>query len=174
MIEGNDWNGALLVDSGQNSVVQLDAFQWPKTLLRFPPIQNPPGGPPFSDAVPTSIRHYGGNKYLVSLLTGVPFRPGAASIRVLDIKTRKQSTLISGLTSVTDVLPIGTDIYVLEISTDLNGGAPGQLLRFSSPSAAPVVVASGLIGGSGMAYSARERAIYVAEIFTGRIIRVPL
>jgi hypothetical protein len=174
MIEASDGSGKLLVDSGQNSVVQVDPFQWPKTLLRFPPIQNPPGGPPFSDAVPTSIRHFGGNRYLVSLLTGVPFRPGAASIQVLNIKTRTQTTLISGLTSVTDVLRVGTDIYVLEISTDLNVGAPGQLLRFSSPSATPVVVAAGLIGGSGMTYSPKDRAIYVAEIFTGRIIRVPL
>jgi hypothetical protein len=174
MIEGKGYEAPLLIDSGQNSVVQLDPFQWPKTILRFPPIQNPPGGPPFSDAVPTSIRHYSGSKYLVSLLTGVPFRPGAASIRLVDINARTQSEFITGLTSVTDVLRVGTDIYVLEISTNLSVGAPGRLLRFASPSSAPVVVAAGLIGGSGMIYSARERAIYIAEIFTGRIMRVAL
>ena len=175
MIEGKHFDGLLLVDSGQNSVVQVDPFQWPKTLLRFPPIVNPAGViPPVSDAVPTSIRHYVGSKYLVSLLTGVPFRAGAASIRLVDIRSRTQSVLISGLTTVTDVLAIGSDIYVLEISSNLSQGAPGRLLRFSSPAAPPVVVATGLIGGSGMTYSPSEQAIYIAEIFAGRITRVGL
>lgn len=163
------------VDAGQNSVVQIDLIGPPKTVLRFPPIPNAPGsGPPFSDAVPTGIRHVGGSKYIVSLLTGVPFTPGAASIRLVDIDARTQSTLIPGLTAATDVLKIGGTYYVLEISTNLMAGAPGRLLRIASPGATPTVAAFPVIGGSGMTYAKAENAIYIAEIFTGRIVRVQL
>jgi hypothetical protein len=169
------FDGLLVIDSGQNSVVQLDLFQPPKTLLRFARVPNPAGAiPPTSDAVPTSIRHIDGSKYLVSLLGGVPFAQGSASIRLVDAEKRTESVLIGGLTSVTDVLRIRSGFYVLEISTNLSQGAPGRLLRLSSPSAVPEVIATGLIGASGMVYSPQEHAIFIAEIFAGRISRVDL
>lgn len=169
------FDGVLLADAGQNSIVQADLFGPPKTLLRFPPIMNPAGVfPPVSDAVPTAIRHLHGDQYLVSLLTGLPFRSGAASIRVVDIHARTQSTLISGLSTVTDVLKVRGKFYVLEISTNLSMGAPGRLLQIAHPAATPVPLASDLIGGTGIVYSHRDDAIYVAENFTGRIRRVDL
>lgn len=172
---GGLFDGVLIADAGQNTIVQVDLIGPPQTLVRFPPIANPPGGgPPFSDAVPTSIRHIGGGKYLVSLLTGVPFRSGAASIRLVDIHARTQSTLISGLTTATDVLKIGGKYYVLEISTNLGQQLPGRLIRLDSPTAAPAVVAAPIIGGSGMTYVARDSAIYITENFTGRVMRVAL
>jgi len=165
--------GLLVVDSGQNSLLRLDSTGWPQVVVRFPPIANAPGViPPFSDPVPTAVRHYEGSKYLVSLLTGVPFTPGAASLRLVDVAARTQTPFISGLTSVTDVLNIGGRIFVLEISENLSTGAPGRLLRFTDPAKPPVVVASGLIGPSGMVYDPERNAIFIAEIFTGRIIRV--
>lgn len=168
--------GLLLADAGQNSVVAIGSwFGPPRTVVRFAPIRNAPGVvPPVSDAVPTSIRHYGGHEYLVSLLSGVPFAAGNASIRVVDVVRRTQRPLITGLTSVTDVLPIGSAIYVLEISSNLSQGAPGRLLRFASPAAQPEVVASGLVGASGMTYSAPLRSIFITESFAGRITRVRL
>ena len=48
---------------------------------------------------------------------------------------------IQGLTRATNVLELGGAIYALEVSTDLLAGAPGQLLRFDSPTATPAVVA---------------------------------
>lgn len=168
--------GLLLADAGQNSVVAIGSwFGPPRTVVRFAPVRNAPGVlPPVSDAVPTSIRHYEGSKYLVTLLTGVPFVSGSASVRVVDIEQRTVRTLITGLTSATDVLPIGSAIYVLEISSNLSQGAPGRLLRFASPTAQPEVVASGLLGASGMTYSAPLRSIFITESFAGRITRVPL
>ncbi len=166
-------NGSLLViDSGQNSLLRISG-NWPDVIMRFPPIANAPGViPPFSDAVPTAVRYYQGSTYLVSLLTGVPFTPGSASLRLVDVVARTQTTFISGLTSVTDVLKIGNQIYVLEISANLSSGAPGRLLRFKDPAQPPEEVASGLIGPSGMVYDRARNAIFIAEIFTGRIIRV--
>ncbi|MDY6945434.1 MAG: ScyD/ScyE family protein [Pseudomonadota bacterium] len=174
--ENRSDNGLLLADAGQNSIVAIGSWSGPpRTVVRFAPIRNAPGVvPPVSDPVPTAIRHYQGSKYLVSLLTGVPFVPGNASIRVVDIDKRNVRTLITGLTSVTDVLPIGSAIYVLEISSNLSQGAPGRLLRFASPTAKPEVVASGLLGASGMTYSAALRSIFITESFAGRITRVPL
>ncbi len=175
MTHGKDHAGPVIADGGSNSVVQIELSGPPKTLLRFARVPNPPGVvPPFSDAVPTSIRHLHGDQFLVTLLGGVPFAQGSASLRLVDIRARTESTLISGLTSVTDVLPIGSDLYVLEISTNLSQGLPGRLLRFSSPSAAPEVIATGLIAPSGMAYDPKRRAIFIAEIFVGRIRRVDL
>lgn len=167
--------GLLVVDSGQNSLLQLGYFGWPEVVVRFPPIVNPAGViPPVSDAVPTAVRHYYGSKYLVSLLTGFPFRPGAASVRLVDVKDGTQTPFITGLSSVTDVLPVGKDIYVLQISADLAQGAPGQLLKFSNPAGPPQVVVPVLIGPSGMVYDPKRKAIFIAEIFAGRIIRVDL
>ncbi len=173
--DSNKLFGALVADAGQNSIVEVGAFGPPKTLIRFPRVTNAPGvTPPQSDAVPTSVRHYRGSQYLVSLLTGVPFASGNASIQLIDVVKRTRSTLISGLTTATDVLVVGPHIYVLEISSNLQQGAPGRLLRFTSPTAQPEVVATELLGASGMAYSAKHRAIFITEAFPGRITKVAL
>jgi hypothetical protein len=60
----------------------------------------------------------------------------------------------------------------LEISTNLTQNQPGRLQFFSSPSAAPVVVAGGLIGPIGMARDEQTNTIYIASIFTGTILKV--
>jgi hypothetical protein len=167
-------NGDLLVvDAGQNSLLRIGSTGWPQVVVRFPPIANASGViPPFSDAVPTAVRHYQGSTFLVSLLTGLPFTPGSASLRLVDVAAGTQTPFITGLTTVTDVLKIGQQIYVLEISSNLSMGAPGRLLRFRDPGQPPQEVASGLIGPSGMIYDPKRNAIFIAEIFTGRIIRV--
>lgn len=175
MISSKYGDGLLVVDSGQNSLLRLGHFGWPEVIVRFAPIVNPAGVlPPVSDAVPTAVRHYSGSKYLVSLLTGFPFRQGAASVRLVDIKTGAETPFITGLTSLTDVLPVGKDVYVLQVSTNLQQGAPGRLLKFSDPAGPAEVVVPVLIGPSGMVYDAKRNAIFIAEIFAGRITRVDL
>ncbi|CAN5222565.1 hypothetical protein BH24PSE2_BH24PSE2_23790 [soil metagenome] len=165
----------LVADAAQNSIVMTQRRNPPQTLLRFDPVPNPlPFGPPVSDAVPTSIRHARGDRFFVTLFVGFPFAPGTSSVRVFDLGDRSEQELISGLTSPADVLPIGSDLYVLELTANLLEGAPGRLLRFDMPPGAPDVVASGLIGPTGMAHDESRRAIFVAENFTGRIMRVDL
>jgi hypothetical protein len=174
MIPAAHADGLLVVDSGQNALLHL-GIGWPEVVVRFPRVAQPAGViPPFSDAVPTAVRHFRDNKYLVSLLTGVPFQPGAASIRLVNARSGTESTHIGGLTSVTDLLVIGDDIYVLEISANLGVGAPGRLLRYRGKNGTPKEIATGLIGGSGLTYDPKQKAIYIAELFTGRILRVKL
>jgi sugar lactone lactonase YvrE len=81
---------------------------------------------------------------------------------------------IEGLTTATDVIEVGSATYVLEVSTNFLGGAPGRLLRFDSPSATPTVVAEGLIGPTGLAYDPGRNELIVSETFTGLIKRIPL
>jgi hypothetical protein len=170
---GHKHEGPLLADGGGNSLIQLRRSDPPRTLLRFAPVSNPPGAmPPVSDAVPTSIRHYRGEQYLVTLFGGVPFADGAASVRLVDVGKRRESELIRGLTSAIDVLPIGGALYVLEMSTNLGSGAPGQLLRFAKPSSEEKVVVGGLLGATNMVYSRRHRAFYVTELFANRVSRI--
>jgi hypothetical protein len=82
--------------------------------------------------------------------------------------------LIDGLTSVTDVLPARSGFYVLELSENLGQGAPGRLLHFATPSSSPQIIAAGLVGPTSMVYAPKREAIYVAELFAGRITRVGL
>jgi hypothetical protein len=173
MIASAHDDSLLVVDSGQNALLRLARNSWPQVIVRFPPIAQAPGIiPPFSDAVPTAVRHLNGNRYVVSLLTGVPFTPGAASVRVVNANNGQWSDLLTGLTSATDVLVIGNQIYVLQISTNLAAGAPGQLLWFKNRNAEPEIVATGLIGASGMVYDPARNSIFVAELFAGRITRI--
>lgn len=174
MILSRHADGLLVVDSGQNALLDVGSG-WPRVIVRFPRVAQAAGVvPPFSDAVPTAVRHVRDNKYLVSQLTGVPFAPGVASIQLVNADTGKSSTFIAGLTSVTDLLIARGDYFVLEISSNLGAGAPGRLLRFANRNSAPVEVATGLIGGSGLAYDPKRKAIFIAELFTGRILRVDL
>jgi len=172
VVGGND---LFVADAGLNSVMKVNiaSGNW-QTLTVFPPRPNPlPFGPPVIDAVPDGIRIAGG-QLLVTLLTGFPFIPGLSEVRRVDTETGGSSTFIGGRSSAIDVLEGTTNAqyYVLEFSTNLRGGAPGQLLLFQSPSSAPIVVAGGLISPSGMARDTTTGDIYITEIFTGRILRV--
>jgi hypothetical protein len=165
MTRGKLFDALLIADGGANSLVQLGALGPPKTLLRFAQVDIPSGGK--TDAVPTSVRHYKGDQYLVTLFAGLPFAPGSASVRLVDIATQTEKPLITGLWTVTDVLVIDSAFYVLEMFA-------GRLVRFATPTSTPVTVATDLITPTSMAYAPRQRAIYIAELAGGRISRVDL
>lgn len=167
----------VVIDSGSNSVVDIGLFHPPKTLLRFAPVPNPlPFGPPVSDAVPTSIWYWKGNKFLVTLFVGVPFPPGAASVRIVDVQDRTESTFISGLTSAMDVMRLGSRTYVLQFSQNMTAAPPlpGQLLRFADPAGPAAVVTGDLITPTAMVYSKRNNSMYITELATGLVKRVGL
>jgi len=165
-------------DGGQNAVFQVDIHSGSiSTLTTFPPIANPlfPGfGGPFIEAVPDSIREFNGT-LLVTLLRGFPFLSGNAAVMIVDPSTGAATPLISGLTSAIDVLPVKekgkTSYLTLEISTNLLAGNPGQLQNFASPLGPGTVISSCLISPSSMVRDKDD--LYVTEIFTGRIIKIP-
>jgi hypothetical protein len=179
---GVEWaNGHLfVVDASFNQLYKVDpvtgAYQ---TLAVFPPRPNPlPFGPPVSEAVPDNIRFYDG-KLLVSFLTGFPFAPGNAEIRAVDPETGAHQQTIGGLTSAMDVLPVpvaGLDdiFYVLEFSANMLGdpAPPGRLKLFANGEE-PTVLVSNLISPTSMARDGASGDLFITEIFTGRIIRVP-
>ncbi len=179
---GIDFNGNELyvVDAGQNTVleVKIDSRRV-QTRVRFAPLSNPtPVGPPLIEAVPTSIRQFGDdrNEMLVTLLSGFPFPVGGTQVRKINVATRSNELLIGGLSSAIDVIGLkfqGRDqFYVLEFSTNLLARAPGRLLRFDALNGPPTVVVNNLITPTSMAPDFATGAIFVTEIFTGRIIRV--
>jgi hypothetical protein len=97
----------------------------------------------------------------------------SSSVRLFDVEKRRESPLITRLTSAIDVLPLRSGIYVLEHSENVFAGLPtGRLLKFATPSSAPQVIASGLNHPTSMVYSARHRAFFVTELNANRISRI--
>ena len=168
-----------VVDGGQNAVFTVDIDSGSiSTLTTFPPLPNPlfPGfGGPFIEAVPDSIREFDGQLY-VTLLRGFPFLPGNATVMEVNPSNGAATPLISGLTSAIDVLPVKdkgqTNYLTLEISTNLLAGNPGRLQHFATPAGPGTVISSCLISPSSMVRN--EDSLFVTEIFTGRIVKIPV
>jgi hypothetical protein len=173
-----DGDTLFITDAGLNLLREVDiATRESRVVTRFAPKPNPlPFGPPVAEAVPDSVRVFG-KQLLVTLLTGFPFAPGLAEVRRINRANNSQTTFIGGLTSAIDVLPVRglkgeNQFYTLEISTNLLADAPGRLQFFSSANAAPVVIAGNLISPSSMTLDEGTGALFITEIFTGRVIKV--
>lgn len=167
-----------VVDAGMNTITEIAASTGrSRVITRFPAITNmlfPALGGPVTDPVPTSIVVRADGTFLVTTLGGFPFAAGSSTVYNVDPATGAFTPWIEGLTSATNVIEVGGATYVLEVSTNLLAGEPGQLLRFDSPSAAPTVVAGGLIGPTGLAYEATRNELIVTETFTGLVKRIAL
>lgn len=167
-----------IVNAGMNTITEVAASTGrSRVITRFPPVTNTlfPGlGGPVTDPVPTSIFVRADGTFLVTILGGFPFAPGSAKVYSVDPTSGAFTPLIEGLTSATNVIEVGGAIYVLEISSDLRARTPGRLLRFASPSAVPTVVASELIGPTGLAHETTRNELLVSETFTGLIKRIAL
>ncbi|MEO6005688.1 MAG: ScyD/ScyE family protein [Opitutus sp.] len=163
-----------VADASFNSIRTVDLVTSSIGVLStFAPIPNTRGfGPPMVEAVPDSV-HLVGRQLLVTLLTGGPFPLGGAQVRTVDLKTGVNTPLITGLTSAIDVLPLETGLLTLEFSTDmLAGPKPGRIQKFASPGAVPTIITQGLITPTSMVRDAKSGALFVTEIFTGRVVKV--
>jgi hypothetical protein len=181
-------NRFYLPDAGQNSLVRIDRETGRiQTIVHFPPVRNTaPFGPPVSQPVPNGIRKLSDGSALVTLLSGFPFGPGAASVQKVDVSERTTTAFISGLTMAIDVLPLGHakgPFLVLEYASRFvppgPGGPggfmpPGRLLRFADRTSAPEVLSSALVSPTSMAFDDCTGELFVAEIQTGKIIRFEL
>ncbi len=181
----NPWGMALaedgstlyVVDASRNSLVRVDTStgRW-RTLTRFAPLPNPtPVGPPFLDAVPTSVRIYG-NNLLVSFLTGFPFVPGRAHVLLVDSETGQPRPFIVGLTSVTDLLWLPRpgqrpQFFALEFSRNQSAQPPppGRLLRYDTAEAQ--IAEPVLITPVSMAYDQTTQDLFILEL-RGQILRL--
>ena len=171
--------GIAVVDAASNrlwTVAITPTLGTPVALANFAPVPNTvPGlGPPVSDAVPTSVREVG-NDYLVSLLTGFPFGPGAASVSRVNRFTGATERVLSGLQTAIDVLPIpGTSdqFYVLEYSRAFLANGPGRLLRVDGTRGTSLVLADPLQNATSMALDTRTGDLFVIERRANRIVKV--
>ncbi|MEP6993748.1 MAG: ScyD/ScyE family protein [Acidobacteriota bacterium] len=168
-------------NAGMNTITAISASTGKaRVITRFPPVANmlfPGLGGPVTDAVVTSIFVRADGTFLVTTLGGFPFGAGSSTVWSVDPATGAFTPLLTGLTSATNVIEVGATVYVLEVSTDLLSGAPGQLLSFdlaSAPAATPTVVAGGLIGPTGLIYEPTHNELLVSETFTGLIKRIAL
>lgn len=166
-----------VVDASQNLIRKVDALTGAyATLTTFARLPNPTPamGGPFIDAVPDSIR-LRGRELLVTLLTGFPFPSGLGEVRAVDIDSGLQRTVVTGLTSAIDVLPLGSSpaapLLVAEFSTAQLQGAPGRL-RLFAPGAEPETLATGLITPTGIAADQQTGEIFVTHIGPGVVTRV--
>lgn len=167
------------VDASFNQLYKINpATGVYETFVTFPPKPNPlPFGPPFSEAVPNNVRVYG-NRLLVTFLIGFPFAPGVSEIRSVSLADGSHQAFVGGLTSAMDTLPVPATngqslFYVLEFSANMLGNpTPPGRLKLITPEKDFVVVSS-LISPTSVARDGETGDLFVTEIFTGRIIRVP-
>lgn len=167
-----------IADAARNLIWTVStADTTPRVVATFPPVTNtvPGVGPPVVDSVPSSVRAWR-DDLLVSFLTGFPFGPGAARVARLDRQTGRVTTLIAGLQTALDVLPVTRgrgQFYVVEYSTNFNAGAPGRLLLVEDPDRPPLVIASGLLRPTSVSQDPRTGDLFVTEIGAGRVVRIP-
>jgi len=182
-----------VVDASFNQVYKVNPETGEySTFTVFPPKPNPlPVGPPVVEAVPDSIRLFGG-QLLVTSLTGFPFPQNFAEVRKVDLVTGAHHSFITGLTAAIDVLPVpvargNNSFYVLEYSANFlaQPQAPGRLKLFyprgtglppegGSSGLDSFTLLSNLISPTSIARDADTGDLFITEIFTGRIIRYDL
>lgn len=166
-------------DGGINAVRKVDIQSGESTVLvSFPTTPNPtPVGPRMVENVATSIR-WDGDKLLVTLLSGFPFVAGLSQVVTVDPGTGAYSTLIGGLASAIDVIPLrgchsSGGYLTLEYSQAHLAGGPGRLQVFDSSGNSTAVISSVLISPSAMVYDRRNGKIVVAQINPGNLVAFP-
>ncbi|WP_162054636.1 ScyD/ScyE family protein [Pontibacter pamirensis] len=162
-----------MADAGANAIIRSDAQTAELSVFaQFPSIENPtPVGPPYIDAVPTSIV-FDEDRFLVTTLTGFPFLEGAA--KVYEVDTDGQlSVYQDGLTTLVDI-ELGIDGLPLVLQFSEFGAtgwipATGKIIKVSDEDTN--VLRSGLSFASDMELSGLRTA-YVTNLAEGKVLRV--
>ena len=169
----------IVADAGGNDLIQVAANGEMSTLAVFPPVPRPTPGPPFVQAVPTSVALGPDGNFYVGQLTGGPFTVGLANVYRVPSTGGTPEVAFSGFTNIID-LAFGTDgsLYVLEIVRNAipNFGQGGRLVRIA-PDGTRTDIISGppLIAPGGVAVG-RDGALYVTNrstnATTGEVLRI--
>ncbi len=164
-------------DAGNNTIWRLDLdASVPSLLTRFPNLPNPPGTVPASgEAAPSSVRSYD-DHLLVSEFSGAPFLAGNSVVASVNLRTGAVTPVVKGLSFAIDALELRGDfhsgILILEYSTDLLTGAPGELLF--SDGRNTKLLATGLVTPSSMAFDPKSNLVFVANRSGGQILQISI
>ena len=154
-----------VADAGGNALMEVRANADVSLVATFAmiPVPSGPFNPPFVQAqpVPTEVSRGPDGALYVSLLTGVPFLPGAAGIyRVVPGQAPEEYA--GGLTAITD-FDWGPDgsLYLVEYATAPFLGGPGALIRIA-PDGARTTITTDLFHPTGV-LAAPDGAVYVSN-----------
>lgn len=142
-----------ITDAGGNTLLRVGNHGEVSLVAVFPSSAVPAGpfNPPFarSDAVPTSVTRGPDGALYVSVLTGAPFLPGAASVYRV-VPGHPPQIHATGFTQITDVA-WGHDgsMYVLQYASAPFFGGPGSVIKVA-PDGARTTVATGLQHPAGL------------------------
>lgn len=133
-----------VTDAGSNTLLEVRPNGSVSLVAVFPPVAVPEGpfNPPFqmSEAVPTGVAQGPDGAFYVATLTGVPFRPGAASVYRV-VPGQAPQVHADGFTQITDLAwaPDGS-LYVLQHASAPFFGGPGSLIRIAPDGTRTTVV----------------------------------
>lgn len=169
----------VIADAGGNDLIQVSARGVISTLAVFPPVPRPTPGPPFVQAVPTSVALGPDGEFYVGVLTGGPFTIGLANVYRVPAHGGTPVVAYTGFTNIIDIAfgPDGS-LYVLEIARNAipNFGAGGRLVRIAADGTRTDIVAGPpLIAPGGVAVGS-DGALYVTNRSTsstlGEVLRI--
>jgi sugar lactone lactonase YvrE len=171
----------IIADAGGNDLLQVSAKGGISVLAVFSPLPRPAPGPPFVQAVPTSVALGPDGDYYVGVLTGGPFTVGLANVYRVSAAGGTPQIAFSGFTNIIDIA-FGDDgsLFVLEIARNAipNFPAGGRLVRIA-PDGTRSDVISGppLIAPGGIAVG-DDGALYVTNRSTsataGEVLKIEL
>lgn len=169
----------VVADAGGNDLIQVAANGTMSTLAVFAPVPRPTPGPPFVQAVPTTVALGPDGNLYVGQLTGGPFTVGLANVYRVPSTGGTPVVAYSGFTNIIDIAfgPDGS-LYVLEIARNAipNFGQGGRLVKIA-PDGTRTDVISGppLIAPGGIAVG-KDGALYVTNrstnATTGEVLRI--
>ncbi len=171
-------NRRFVTDAGGNSLLEVRPNGAISLVATFPTIPVPPESPfnpPFgeSQAVPTQVRRGPGNALYVSLLTGVPFLPGAAGI--YRVVPNQPPQLFAGFTQITDFTfaPDGSG-YLVQYGSGPFLSGPGALIHIARDGTRTTITMD-LENPTGVTVGP-DGAVYVAHRHTvpggGEVVRI--
>lgn len=169
----------IVADAGGNDLLQVSAKGEISVLAVFAPIPRPTPGPPFVQAVPTTVALGPDGDFYVGVLTGGPFTVGLASVYRVPAHGGTPEVAYTGFTNIIDIA-FGDDgsLYVLEIARNAipNFPAGGRLVKIAPDGTrTDVISGSPLIAPGGIAVGS-DGSIYVTNRSTspmiGEVLRI--